>query len=111
MTDSLNSSSRVSKARFWEKHIAAWRRSDLSQAEYCRNNGLVKSRFWYWRKRFDRHGTEDITFVPVTVSPSRTSQSCGAIRVITPNGYRIELENGFDPDGMRQLIDAVGHQG
>jgi hypothetical protein len=108
MADTLNSSKRASNAQFWEEHIAAWRSTGLSQAEYCRSNGLVKSRFWYWRRRLDRHEAEDISFVPVAVSPNRTSPPSGAIRVITPNGYRIELENGFDPHGMRQLLDAIG---
>jgi hypothetical protein len=110
MADTLSSRRRASKARSWEKHITAWRSSGLSQAEYCRNNGLVKSQFWYWRKRFDQSDTHQVTFVPVSVPSIRPSQQSGAIRVITPNGYRIELENGFDPNGMRALIDAVGRR-
>ena len=82
----------------------------MSQAKYCRSNALVKSRFWYWRKRFDQHDTHDVTFVPISIPTGGPSQRSGAIRVITPNGYRIELENGFDPDRMRQLIDAVGRR-
>jgi hypothetical protein len=110
MADKSNSANHVSKAQFWEKHIRAWRSSGLSQAEYCRSNGLAKSQFWYWRKRFNRHEAQDITFVPVSIPTSRPSRRSGAIRVITPNGYRIELENDFNPDGMRQLIDAIGSQ-
>ncbi|MDR3567682.1 MAG: hypothetical protein P4L43_06600 [Syntrophobacteraceae bacterium] len=31
---------RAKRRRFWDKHIEEWKSSGLSQADYCRQNGL-----------------------------------------------------------------------
>ena len=35
------------KHQSWQKHIFQWQESDLSQAEYCRLNGLKQNSFSY----------------------------------------------------------------
>ena len=36
---------------FFEQHLKVWKKSGLSQAEYCRQNGLSRSRFGYWKRK------------------------------------------------------------
>lgn len=93
------------KRKFWENHIQAWQQSGLTQVEYCRQNNLKDHRWWYWRKRILQPAEPDVTFVPISFSSSKTSSS--AISVVTPNGYRIEIDNRFDFSKLRQLITAV----
>lgn len=38
-------------AAHWQPHIEAWDGSGKSQAAYCREHDLVKSRFNYWRHK------------------------------------------------------------
>jgi hypothetical protein len=91
------------KRKYWEGHIHKWEQSGLSQAEYCRQNDLKNHRWWYWRKRISRPTDNDVAFVPLRFS----TMSPKTIRVITPNGYRIELDPGFDFSKLRQLITSV----
>ena len=93
------------KRKFWEDHIQAWQQSGLTQVEYCRENKLKNHQWWYWRKRISHPYDTDVTFVPLRFSSSKISQV--GIRVVTPNGYRIELDHGFDFSKLRQLITAV----
>ena len=93
------------KRKFWEDHIQAWQQSGLTQVEYCRENHLKNHQWWYWRKRISHPSDTDVTFVPLRFSSSKISQA--GIRVVTPNGYRIEIDNGFDFSKLRQLITAV----
>ena len=93
------------KRKFWENHIQAWQQSGLTQVEYCRENHLKNHQWWYWRKRISHPSDTDVTFVPLRFSSSKISQA--GIRVVTPNGYRIELDHGFDFSKLRQLITAV----
>ena len=93
------------KRKFWENHIQAWQQSGLTQIEYCRENKLKNHQWWYWRKRISHPSDTDVTFVPLRFSSSKISQA--GIRVVTPNGYRIELDHGFDFSKLRQLITAV----
>lgn len=44
---------RQSKA-FWRGHVEAYSRSSCSMAEYCRQNGLVLSRFAYHRNTLSK---------------------------------------------------------
>jgi hypothetical protein len=93
------------KRKFWEDHIQAWQQSGLAQVEYCRQNNLKNHRWWYWRKRIFHPTDTDVTFVPLRFSSSKISRS--GISVVTPNGYRIEIDDGFDLSKLRQLITAV----
>jgi hypothetical protein len=93
------------KRQFWEDHVQAWQQSGLTQAEYCRQNNLKNHRWWYWRKRLSHPPETDVTFVPLRLSSSNISRT--GISVVTPNGYRIEWDNGFDFSKLRQLILAV----
>jgi hypothetical protein len=93
------------KRQFWEDHVQAWQHSGLTQAEYCRQNNLKNHRWWYWRKRISHPPETDVTFVPLNFSSSKLSRI--GISVVTPNGYRIECDTGFDVSKLRQLILAV----
>ena len=97
------------KRQFWEEHIQAWQQSGLSQVEYCRRSNLKNHQWWYWRKRLSQPCDTDVTFVPLHFSSSKiTNQiSRGVISVVTPNGYRIECDSGFDVSKIRQLITTI----
>ena len=40
----------------WRRHIEAWSRSGLSQAEYCRRHGLQRKAFSRWKRRLEQEG-------------------------------------------------------
>ena len=108
MADVTNSPEELNskeKRKFWEDHIQAWRQSGLTQVEYCRENHLKNHQWWYWRRRFSTSPDTNVRFVPLRFSSSKTSRS--GISVVTPNGYRIEFDDGFDFSKLRQLITVV----
>jgi hypothetical protein len=39
---------------YWEFHINKWKESDMSQAAYCRQNGLKWHDFYYWKNKVRR---------------------------------------------------------
>ncbi|WP_445013420.1 IS66 family insertion sequence element accessory protein TnpA [Maridesulfovibrio hydrothermalis] len=41
----------TSKKCNWKKHINAWENSGVSQAEYCRKNGISVKTFGYHKRR------------------------------------------------------------
>jgi len=101
-SDTLNPEEKV---RFWKNHINAAKKSDLSQSEYCRKNKLRPNRFWYWRKRIEKSSEKEISFLPLNIPLiDRVAQ---VTSITTPNGYRIELADGFDPTIVRQLIHTI----
>lgn len=49
-TQPIQSNSR----EFWEHHINQWKESSMSQASYCRQNGLKWHDFYYWKNKVRR---------------------------------------------------------
>jgi len=92
------------KRKYWEDHFRAWEQSGLSQVEYQRQNNLKNHLWWYWRKRISQATDRDVTFVPLSFSSGKMPGQ--HISVVTPNGYRIEVDNGFDFSKLRQLVEA-----
>ena len=39
------------RARYWAAQLAAWERSGLTQAEYCRRHGIKAGNFAWWKRR------------------------------------------------------------
>ena len=86
-------------AAHWQPHIDAWEGSGQSQAAYCREHDLVKSRFNYWKNKLrtaepvpqDKVGGG---FVPVQVMGDPVC----ALKLHLPNGMSIE---GICADNLR----------
>lgn len=89
---------------FWRAHLEAWHRSDLTQREYCANQGLGEKAFYRWRRK-EREAVasaqSSLTLVPVSVGAPVT----GSIRLHSPGGWRIELPAGSAP----WLADLLRH--
>lgn len=87
------------RAAHWQLHIEAWESSDHSQASYCREHNLAKSRFNYWKHKLrpaepglqNRPGS---SFVPVRVMDNTMT----GLKLHLPNGMSIE---GICADNLR----------
>ena len=93
------------KREFWDNHIQAWQQSGLTQIDYCRQNNLKNHQWCYWRRKILKPSDTDVTFVPLSFSPSKISRP--QISVLTPNGFRIEFDHGVDVSKLRQLLTTV----
>lgn len=91
----------------WRPHLEAWENSGQSQAAYCREHGLIKSRFTYWKRKLkpaapgnpDKSGSG---FVPVRVLDS---QAPGLILRL-PNGIALEGIRGDNFQLAQQLAST-----
>jgi hypothetical protein len=88
---------------FWREHLEAWRRSDLTQREYCANQGLGEKAFYRWRRK-EREAVasakSSLTLVPVSVGAPVAGN---VVRLHSPGGWRIELP----ADGVPWLADLL----
>jgi hypothetical protein len=98
------------KRRFWQEHVEVWQSSGMSQAGYCRCQGLIATRFTYWKKRLAEEAS-GITFVPVPVGAVQTVSTNEAKGLALVLGrYRIEIGDDFNPGTLLSLIRALGVQ-
>lgn len=95
------------KRRFWEEQIRLWQESGLSQSEYCKRNGIRSSQWFYWRRRC-RDTDTNLTLVPLKLSSlnGHTHRS-PVVRIITPNGFTIELDADAPVTSLPHLIREV----
>jgi hypothetical protein len=110
MAEPLSRSEELKQKRdLWKRHIESWEASGLSQSEYCRCHNLSYHRFIYWKKRFVPAETAT-KFVPLNLRPFSDTRAwetgCG-LRLILSDGYTIEINPGFDPRLLQQLIIAL----
>jgi hypothetical protein len=89
----------------WENHIEQWKASGLSQAAYCRKHRLKAHRFYYWRRRLSA-SQDGVSFLPVALSSS-LAQNHTTIRIHTPNGFIIEIEDANGSLRIEPLITGV----
>ena len=97
------------KRRTWTAHMEAWKNSDLSQVEYCREKNLSRQRFTYWNCKLRKK--DAVTFVPILGS-ALCSQGLGRdqapIKLIIDSRYQVEIGDGFSPATLSALIRTLG---
>jgi hypothetical protein len=104
----------------WNALVNDFRRSGLTQADFCRqrNISLASFRYHFYKpcpakptSRDDRSPTgSDNHFLPVTILPDPTSIATSSqphLELVLSNGCRISVTPGFDSQTLRRLIAVV----
>ena len=96
---------------FWRDHINNWRESGVSLSEYSRRQNLSYHRCIYWKRKFSNRPpvspivelkiTDRSTFPPI--------EACNrpALRLFIDSRYRLEIEAGFDPAALTEVIRVL----
>ena len=106
----------------WHAAIVDFRRSGLTQSEFCQRRGLPLHTFR--RRLYARPAPEaDLPataagppdaprFLPVTLVPERSiptpSATSDPLVLILDGGTRLAVAPGFDPETLRRLLDVLG---
>ena len=91
---------------FWEAHIKNWQASDLSQLEFCRKNNLIPHRFTYWKQKLVKKTAQTVSLVQVNMETSFNTKPSyhSPLRIVFNNQLHVEVDRGFDPVTLRQLV-------
>ncbi|QGY47706.1 IS66 family insertion sequence element accessory protein TnpB [Maribellus comscasis] len=97
-------------------------KSDLSVKDFCSNEGIKESTFYYWRKKLAGKG-QIKNFIPLVVKnstpPVKPGYPNGSLRTCTPeatnddfllelvytNGIKLRIKNDIDLARLRTLIN------
>ncbi len=88
---------------FWARHLADYRRSGLSYAEYCRRHDLTESAFGYWRRKLSASPQGKPAFVELKVAAADP----GGIEIILRNQIRVAVDSDFDKALLVRLIGVL----
>jgi hypothetical protein len=104
----------------WTAIVGDFRRSGLTQAEFCRqrNISLASFRYHFYKPLSPKPAPSDARtsaradhqFLPVTILPDLILSSTASqphLELILSNGRRIAVAPGFDTQTLRRLIAVV----
>jgi len=97
--------------------LARWQESELSVKDFCFNEGITKSTFYYWLKKF-RKQSEKNDFIPLIVKTSQSTlerqQQPGKFQqeenddsffeLVYPNGTKLRIKTNPDLTLLKSLI-------
>lgn len=112
MTD-FNSTPDTDKVSFWQQHLAQWQSSNLTQQNYCREQGLSYRQFLYWRGRqklLQQEQSIPVCSVPVSVvSEVATVEKSVTNRQIElfVGSAKVRLPLEVCPQYVAQLVSAL----
>lgn len=105
------------RERFWQAHLSAWRRSGLSQREYCRRQSVGEWSLSSWKRRLAKRSPGVVSFVPVAVANQAAVEKAGFTNVrpqpltlVIGDRYRVEVGDGFSSETLSRVLAVLGRQ-
>lgn len=93
------------KEAHWRKQLQRQLRSGMTASEYCRQQGLAESAFYFWRREIrerDQEAQAEPAFVPIAVEAVAT-ESFIEVKLAS-SGHVVRVRAGFDAQALRQLL-------
>jgi len=91
------------------QHVASWRASGLTQADYCRQQAINPKTFSKWT-RDELHLDQDIPFqvIPVQVAPSPEIAAAPTPLILRfKQGTQLELSTAVPPRWLAELLRCL----
>ncbi len=111
MSDKPREAALREKRRYWKDHIDSWKASGLKQSQYCRQHDLKLHQFVYWRKKYLPRTEVPISLVRVPIPEDKCRSMVPSapkpLRLVVGDDRRIEVERGFDPIALQQLVHTL----
>jgi hypothetical protein len=94
---------REERQRVMYSYISQWKESGLSQKQYCLENKISSSNFFYWYKKYRKQNNPVTGFIPVHVH-QRSEKPSDVLEIIYPNGVRVQISGAAHPSVIGELI-------
>lgn len=106
--NSQSKASQESKRDYWRQQIKNWKRSGLSQKQYCRSRSLALSTFCYWKRRLNTQEPATPKFYPLAIpaSPMEPSET-GLTLLVGPKQFQVQIKKDFSPATLKKLIATL----
>jgi transposase len=115
----------LKKEAGWRKLVSAQQRSGQTVRQYCQENGLAESAFWFWKRELARRDAEKParhpggrssarrnqparrlpSLVPVTIGPALPHAA--SVEVLLARGVSVRVGAGCDEATLRMVLAAL----
>ena len=107
------------KKAFWKKVIAYCKRSNLKDADFCREHDIEPQQYWSWKSKLKIEGellSENPDFIPITIDESLSAEQTptpsvecdGVVQIQTANGHSLLVPANYNHEALLSLIDKLG---
>lgn len=106
-----------SEATVWRDRVDRWRNSGLSQAEFCRREGLAETALSTWKNRLGRKSKAGapsrapsegcLAFAPVQVVSTEVQCEQPAVRPEPVEVLLVRIPHGTSDSAVRQLLNTI----
>jgi hypothetical protein len=94
------------RVTYWQDLVNEQSHSGLDVTSFCRDHQINRQRFYLWRQRFQTQVQIPMTGAFLELVPSSRSVESG-IRLRLDPSLSIELDRGFDPATLKQVLAAL----
>ncbi len=91
------------KAAHWSGLIESWSKSGKSQVVFCKETGINKHSFQYWKRVLSRR---EALFIPVEVKRGAEPKAM-FYKVETVTGVKVSIPSGAQPEDLRVIFQAL----
>jgi hypothetical protein len=98
------------KAKHWEGIFNEQSSSGMPIAAFCRERGIRPTQYYWWRRRLKNdnpqsHASEG--FIELLSASGHTSACPSGIKLIYDNRFSLQLDPGFDPRTLKQVLAVL----
>jgi hypothetical protein len=122
MAQTLSKASKplTKRGRFWKTHVEQWQASNLTQVQYCKDQGISLCAFRWWRRRLARPGEIQppkrrgdapnpiIHFAEVPMPMLQEVALGYAYEITLPNQMQLRVTKHFEPETVSTLLVLLG---
>ena len=105
------------KEEHWRRIISRQRRSGLTQAEFCRREGVAAYSYSWWKRELVKRdttapnvgeGESQLSLVPVTLKQASAPLGAfAAFEVVLTNGRMLRVPTSFDATALKRLVSVL----
>ena len=106
----------VDLRRFWRKAIKKWRNSGLSIRQFCKDQGLSKPSFYYWRKKLTKTEATEVdrqkdnkpsAFIEVSIPDGNLS----TLELVLTSGNILKISSSVDSRALNNVLSVLREAG
>ena len=97
------------KQGFWREHSDAWKSSGLTQAEYCKQQGISYQSFVYQHNRMACKAQRSaMNFIEAKSKAVTMNNQTAGLQLMLPNGIRVGISNEVNPVLLKTVLTIAG---
>lgn len=93
------------KEGYWQAHSASWKKSRLSQKQYCEQAGISYASFVYQHTRMSKKAANTgLKFIESKPVKPKDIDSVARLQLMLPNGIGIGVEGGLSSELLERVL-------